>query len=169
MGSGGVPHLPGFAQLAYELAHNWVVIYLGDFDVGLCYPLIVQCIHVYITMVRVAPATVSEESENTKKTNIGISNYNTRRSKLIKQRWIVTDWLLLLKYSLHLVSTKSTIRTTASATWRIAASQQVGSAWVVLSLKQLELSVMTGNDSTWASVPSTSSKNLVGGQWTRLQ
>ena len=27
MGSGGVPHLPGFAQLAYELAHNWVVQY----------------------------------------------------------------------------------------------------------------------------------------------
>ena len=25
-----------------------VVIYLGDFDIGLCHPLIVQCIHVCI-------------------------------------------------------------------------------------------------------------------------
>ena len=28
-----------------------VVIYLGDFDIGLCHPLIVQCIHVCIMKV----------------------------------------------------------------------------------------------------------------------
>ena len=40
-----------------------VVIYLGDFDIGLSHPIIVQCIHVHVCMMKVFRRKKKKEKE----------------------------------------------------------------------------------------------------------